>query len=67
MKDEMTGPSWDRYRLLKEEHDRRFIAGYPKRENFTNDEDYRRAVNEWIWTSSVDAPTKPNAEYANNH
>lgn len=62
-----TGPSWDRYRLLKEEHDREWEAKKPKESDFETYRAFRWAINKWAVESCLSAPTKPNSEYANNH
>lgn len=81
-----TGPSWDRYRLLKEDHDREWEAKKPiepkwsdynfvtpmNRHLYEQHFQYRMArytkeLSQWVFESSVSAPTKPNAEYSQNH
>lgn len=62
-----TGPSWDRYRELKADHDREWEAKRPKSSDYSDYIEWNKALTKWVFESSVSAPNKPNSEYANNH
>lgn len=62
-----TQSDWNEYYSDLAAFEARMEMVKPKIEDYDDEKDFDKAMNEWMMSMFCDGPVKPNADYANNH